>query len=171
MPKVWIGLGANLGDRLGNIVSALGAVAWLPDTRLLAVSSVYDSAPLGRPDQPRFLNAVALLETDLDPHTLLRRLLAIERKQGRVRGERWGPRAIDLDILVYEGMELSTEDLTVPHPGAAERGFVLVPLAEISPDLRIPGTGKAPAELLEELGDEARDIRCVSGPPIAWEPG
>lgn len=165
MPKAWIGLGSNVGDRLGYIEKALGMIGRIPETTLVAVSSVYDTAPVGRGDQPRFLNAAAEIATELEPSSLMRELLAIEDRCGRVRRDPWGPRTLDLDLLIYDDVEESSAELTVPHPRLTERAFVLVPLAEIAPDVVVPGTGKGVGVLEAELDVGPEDIRRVGGPP------
>jgi 2-amino-4-hydroxy-6-hydroxymethyldihydropteridine diphosphokinase len=124
-----------MGDRLEYVRRALGMMDALPDTEFVAVSSVYDTVPVGAAGQPRFLNAVAELSTDVGPVELLRKLLAIEASCGRVRTSVWGPRTLDLDLLLYDDVEIETEELTLPHPRARGRAFVLVPLAELAPDL------------------------------------
>lgn len=142
MENVYIGLGSNLADPNAQVEVALAVLAKLPATRLVARSRRYRSAPWGRADQPEFVNAVAHLHTAMPPHDLLQALLAIERAAGRVRdGTRWGPRVLDLDILVYGDRVLNESGLHVPHPHLHERAFVLAPLAEIAPDLEIPGLG------------------------------
>jgi len=158
--RAWIGLGANLGRPEHSLGMALTALDALPKTRLLAVSTAYWTAPWGLPDQPEYLNAVALIETALEPIALLRALLAVESRLGRRRnGERWGPREIDLDLLVFDNQVLESEELTLPHPRLHERAFVLVPLAELSPELEIPGQGPV-LELLESLPeDELAGVR------------
>jgi 2-amino-4-hydroxy-6-hydroxymethyldihydropteridine diphosphokinase len=141
----YVGLGANLGDREATIRAA---VAELPG--IVGVSTLRETDPVGVIDQPHFLNGVAALETELSPRELLDVLLTVERHLGRERRERWGPRTIDLDLLLY-GDELIGEDgLTVPHPHLHERRFVLEPLAEIAPKLVIPGRGRV-EDLLAEL--------------------
>ncbi len=138
----WIGLGSNLEQPEHQVRSALDELAALPGTRLTAASSLYRSAPMGPQDQPTYINAVARLETRLTTEALLDALQAIESAHDRVRsGERWGPRTLDLDILLYGREQLSSPRLTLPHPGIAERNFVLYPLAEIDPDVDIPGLG------------------------------
>lgn len=139
---VFIGLGANLGDPVKTIKSARSAVNRIAGVRELAFSSLYRSAPMGPADQPYYVNAVMAVETTLEPLALLRELQAIENAHGRVRkGERWGPRTLDLDLLLYGDETVASDVLTVPHPGLADREFVLYPLAEIAPDLDIPGRG------------------------------
>jgi 2-amino-4-hydroxy-6-hydroxymethyldihydropteridine diphosphokinase len=127
--RAYIGIGSNLGDRAANAERALREMRALGS--VTRVSSFYRTAPWGKPDQPWYLNAVAQLETTLAPRTLLERLRAIETTMGRVRGERWSPRTIDLDLLLYADLEVDEPDLRVPHPYLRERAFVLVPLAEI----------------------------------------
>ena len=139
----YIGLGCNLGERLANLSSALQAIKALPDCKEVVCSSVYETEPMGPSDQPDFLNAVVSMQTQLDAHELLLNLQHIEDIHGRERkGERWGPRTLDLDILLYGDDIIETETLRVPHPGIAERSFVLLPLQELAPELMIPGVGK-----------------------------
>jgi 2-amino-4-hydroxy-6-hydroxymethyldihydropteridine diphosphokinase len=142
--SAYIGLGSNLGDRRAMIAGALEQL------RPRRVSAVVETDPVGRTDQPRFLNAVAEIETDLDAPALLDRLLEIEAGLGRVRRERWGPRTIDLDLLLYGGVQLTSERLTVPHPELPRRRFVLEGLAELCPDRNVPGLGHTVRELLEK---------------------
>jgi 2-amino-4-hydroxy-6-hydroxymethyldihydropteridine diphosphokinase len=132
----YIGLGANLGDREETIRTAAAALG------ARRLSAIRETAPWGVEDQPPFLNAVAELDTDLEPRALLERLLSIERDLGRVRdGRRWGPRTIDLDLLLYGDRVVDEPGLQVPHPLLHERAFALEPLAELAPDVRIPGRG------------------------------
>jgi 2-amino-4-hydroxy-6-hydroxymethyldihydropteridine diphosphokinase len=133
--KAAVGLGSNLGDRLGYLRRALDALKRL--SPLIAVSSLYETAPVGGPEQGPYLNAVAVIETDLGPEDLMAALLTIERMEGRLRRERFGPRTIDLDLIVYENASVSTDKLILPHPRADERRFVVEPLAEIWPDARL----------------------------------
>lgn len=136
----YVGLGSNLGDPVAQLRGALAALEQLPATRLVARSSFYRNPPMGPPEQPDFVNAVAGLLTTLPARELLAALQAIEDAQGRRRdGPRWGPRTLDLDLLAYGDLRLDSEALTLPHPGLAERPFVLVPLHEIAPGLRLPG--------------------------------
>jgi len=153
-----------MGDRLEYVRRALGLMDGLPDTKLVAVSSIYDTAPVGMTDQPRFLNAVAELSTGIEPLELLRSLLAIEGECDRVRREVQGPRTLDLDLLLYDDVEIETEELTLPHPRARERAFVLVPLAEVAPDLRFPGDTQTASERAA-LGDLGASVRRVGDPP------
>lgn len=163
--SVFVGLGSNLDDPRQHVLTALDALAQLEATRLSGVSSLYRSAPMTGPgvppDQPAYINAVARLESALPATVLLDALQAIEAGHGRVRdGERWGPRTLDLDILLYGDQRIDTPRLRVPHPGLAERNFVLHPLAEIVPDLDIPGLGplrellaRCPQTELEQLAE------------------
>jgi 2-amino-4-hydroxy-6-hydroxymethyldihydropteridine diphosphokinase len=155
MPLAYIGLGSNLDDPPRQLRAALAALAVRPALRLLAQSALYRSAPMGEPGQADYCNAVCCVETDLAPEALMAELLAVERAAGRVRnGRRWGPRVLDLDLLHYEGAVRHNADLTLPHPGIAQRNFVLWPLAEIAPALDIPGVGgiKALAERVGRAG-------------------
>jgi len=139
----YIGLGSNLSEPKRQLASALQALAQLPDTRVRAVSSFYRSAPIGFADQPDFVNAVAWVETTLEPRPLLEHLLAIETRHGRVRARRDGPRTLDLDLLAHGQARFDEPGLTLPHPRMHERAFVLVPLAEISRDFDVAGHGPA----------------------------
>lgn len=165
MAKAWIGIGSNLGDRESHIRKGVALMNALPDTVVVAVSSIYDTAPVGSIDQPRFLNAAAELETELTARSLLGELMSIEEECGRIRGDRWGPRTLDLDLLLFDELQLSGEDLTLPHPRMAERAFVLVPLAEIAPDLFVPGTGRVVSELLHSLQAPGSAVTRVCRPP------
>ena len=145
--RAFIGLGANLADPERQVRLAFSALEKIEQTSLIAKSSAYRTRPVG-PAQPDYVNAVAELSTALEPHALLNVLLAIERQGGRVRtGERWGPRTIDLDLLLYGDMEINEQGLTIPHAGISQRRFVLVPLVEIAPDISIPGMGEGAALL------------------------
>lgn len=146
MKTVYIGLGSNLAEPREQLKAALLSLARLPHSDLTLVSSFYGSSPVGGPpDQPDYTNACACINTRLSPETLLDQLQAIERQHGRVRTVRWGPRTLDLDILLFGEYELNTERLSIPHPRLTERAFVLVPLLEIAPDLCLPnGTPLAP---------------------------
>lgn len=147
--RAYIGLGSNLDNPAEQLRRALTALVRLPQTRLAGCSRFYRSAPLGPQDQPDYVNAVAALDTELAPEALLDALQAIEAAQGRVRLRRWGPRTLDLDLLLYGDDILATPRLTVPHPGLAERNFVLHPLAELAPDLVLPD-GRRLAALLTQ---------------------
>jgi 2-amino-4-hydroxy-6-hydroxymethyldihydropteridine diphosphokinase len=137
----YIALGSNLGDPVAQVTSGIEALAMLPDSRLALISSLYRTAPVGFLEQPEFVNAVAMVETALEPRALLAELLAIERRHGRVREVPNGPRTLDLDILLYGDTRRDHAELTIPHPRMHERAFVLVPLAEIAGDLAVPGQG------------------------------
>ena len=143
MARAYVALGSNLGDPRQQVLDALGALARLPATRMLARSRLYRTPPWGVLAQPPFVNAAALLETDLSPDALLDALQAIEQAAGRVRdGERWGPRTLDLDLLHMPGVGRDDARLTLPHPRIAERAFVLLPLNDLDPTLDLPGQGR-----------------------------
>jgi 2-amino-4-hydroxy-6-hydroxymethyldihydropteridine diphosphokinase len=144
----YIGLGANLGDREQALRRALDLVAAEPEVDLRSVSTFRETDPVGFVDQPRFLNAAAAIETDLSPRALLDRLLAVEGRLGRTRtGPKYGPRTIDLDLLLYGGETVDEPGLRVPHPRLHERRFALEPLAELAPELVLPGHGPIKALL------------------------
>jgi len=148
MPRVYIGLGSNLGNREATIQKALQLLAEMPDVNVVLVSSLRETDPVGYEDQPRFLNGAAALETELAPLALLERLQDVERQLGRVRsGPRFGPRTIDLDLLVYGDLQIDESGLEIPHPRLVERRFVLEPLAELDPELDVPGKGSVQALL------------------------
>ncbi|HET7315667.1 2-amino-4-hydroxy-6-hydroxymethyldihydropteridine diphosphokinase [Salinisphaera sp.] len=150
----WIGLGSNLDDPAGRIRRGVAEIAAAPGIELLAVSPLYRTAPVGGPaEQPMFCNAAAVLATELTPHALLDALQAIEAAHDRVRDVRWGPRTLDLDILAYDERRLDDRDLCIPHPRAHERGFVLAPLADIAPALRLGAHGR----VIDCLARVARD--------------
>jgi 2-amino-4-hydroxy-6-hydroxymethyldihydropteridine diphosphokinase len=148
--RVFVGLGSNVGDRLANLRGAVAALRAHGDIDVVATSSVYETDPVG-PEQPDFLNAVVELSTDLAAEELLRVVKRIEVDLGRIPRQRWGPREIDLDLLVYGDRRIESDDLVVPHPQIAARAFVLVPLEELAPALDIPGVGDA-SSLLARLG-------------------
>lgn len=150
MAAAYLSLGSNLGDREANIRKALGLLA--ENVRVIRVSSLYETAPIGMTDQGDFINAVALVETSLAPESLLRAIIGVENDMCRVRNFRWGPRVIDIDILLYDNAIVNTPELTIPHPEMMKRAFVLIPLAEIAPDLELPGRLKA-----SEAGKKLRD--------------
>ncbi|MGH8477990.1 MAG: 2-amino-4-hydroxy-6-hydroxymethyldihydropteridine diphosphokinase [Gammaproteobacteria bacterium] len=140
--RCYVGLGSNLDDPVLQVRRGLTALAALPDTEVVRPSSLYRSPPMGPPGQPDYVNAVCALATRLPAPRLFAHLQGIEKRHGRVRGPvRWGPRILDLDLLLYGDAELSGPDLTVPHPGLAERAFVLYPLLEIAPGLEVPTLG------------------------------
>ena len=155
---VYLGLGANLGDRAAALSSALEALA--PVVAIERVSSVWDTAPELVTEQPRFLNAAAAGWTALDPFALLGEVKRIEREMGRIPGQRYGPRRIDIDLLLFGQWRVDSKELTIPHPRLCERAFALAPLAEIAPDLRHPAAGHLIEELLRRLpqADIHRDV-------------
>ena len=172
MSTVYLGLGANVGNREANLRMALRGLFRM--SRVEAVSSLYETEPVGgpfdfaqgRPQQPPFYNAACRIETGLEPRALLRFLQSLEREIGRrPGGPRFGPRPIDLDILLYEERVVREEGLVIPHPRLAERAFVLVPLAEIAAEVRHPALGKPIAELLSAVGQEG--VRRIAG--VGWE--
>ncbi len=148
MVRAYIGLGSNLAEPQKQLRSALESMAEIPQTRLLHCSSFYRSAPVGPGEQPDYINAVAELETGLAPLQLLDQLQAIENAHGRERSVRWGARTLDLDILLFGRQRIDEPRLQVPHPRMAERNFVLLPLAELEPDLQLP-TGESIRALLQ----------------------
>ena len=148
MARAYVGLGANLGDREATIRRALELLGRDAHVRVVATSTLRETDPVGVVDQPRFLNGVAAVETRLRPRELLERLLDVERALGRTRdGRRWGPRTIDLDLLVYGDETVDEPGLRVPHLRLGERRFVLEPLAELDPELVVPGAGRVDALL------------------------
>jgi len=157
MTKAFIGLGSNLGEREAQIRRALEELGKLPRTSLTRVSSLYDTAPVGDIEQPRFLNAVACVATDLSAGELLWNLLLVEQRLGRVRAKakKWGPRTIDLDLLFFGDQVIEAPDLHVPHPEAHHRAFVLAPLAELEPDFVHPVFGETIAAMLDRLPPES----------------
>lgn len=162
MGKAWIGLGSNQDGPARQVRTAFDELGTLPGTRVLHRSRLYRTPPWGPiAGQPDYANAVAELETSLQPRELLAALQGLEDAHGRVRRERWGPRTLDLDLLLYDELTMETDDLTLPHPRIAGRAFVLVPLAELAPRLRVPGAGAA-AELL---------ARVDAAGVVPWEDG
>jgi 2-amino-4-hydroxy-6-hydroxymethyldihydropteridine diphosphokinase len=145
LTRAFVGVGANLGDRRATIAEAIGLLEGV-----LAKSDLRETDPVGVTDQPAFLNGAVVIETDLSPRELLETLLTVERRLGRERRERWGPRTIDLDLLLYGDETIDEPGLTVPHPRLHERRFVLEPLAELDPELVVPGRGRV-SDLLSEL--------------------
>jgi 2-amino-4-hydroxy-6-hydroxymethyldihydropteridine diphosphokinase len=162
LEDAYVGVGANLGHPAQQVRAAIEQLAMLPDTRLAAISSLYSNPAVGYADQPDFVNAVAKIETALAPRVLLDHLLSIERRFGRTREFPNAPRTLDLDLVVYAGLMLDEPGLTVPHPRMHERAFVVVPLAEIAPELVVPGhgpiaalVGKVDSGVLTKLTAEA----------------
>jgi len=148
----YVGVGSNLGDPAARVRAAFEALAGIPDTQLVATSRLYRTAPFGPVAQGDFINAVAGLLTRLDAAALLAQLRGIETAAGRVREQRWGPRTLDLDLLVFGDARIDSPELTVPHPGIAERAFVLEPLHDLAPTLDIPGVGRVET-LRSRLGE------------------
>jgi 2-amino-4-hydroxy-6-hydroxymethyldihydropteridine diphosphokinase len=149
----YIALGSNMGDREKNLKEAVKHIAALPQTKVIKGSSIYETEPVGGPKQRPFYNAVVKIETALEPEKLLQKLQETEAAFGRVRKEKWGPRTLDLDILLYDQQIIATDKLTIPHPLMAERAFVLEPLVEIDPEAYHPVLEKTAAELLREFTD------------------
>jgi 2-amino-4-hydroxy-6-hydroxymethyldihydropteridine diphosphokinase len=155
----YVALGGNLGDPRQQLLDAVDALAHLPRTQLLRRSRLYRTPPWGVLQQPPFVNAAALLDTSLEAHELLDALLAIEQRAGRVRAERNGPRTLDLDLLHMDGVQRADARLTLPHPRIAERAFVLLPLADLAPDLVLPGQGRV-ADLLAAV--DTQGCECLA---------
>lgn len=151
----YLGLGSNLGDRLGNLRQAVELLQAHPDIRITRVSSIYETAPVGPVEQPDFLNMVAAADTTLSPEELLSVALEIEGRLHRVRTIRWGPRTLDIDILLYGDCIVQQKDLTIPHPRMEERAFVLIPLLEVAGNLRIPGSGATVRDRIKEAPDRS----------------
>nr|WP_107728479.1 2-amino-4-hydroxy-6-hydroxymethyldihydropteridine diphosphokinase [Desmospora activa] len=154
MRRAYIGLGTNLGQRKTNLKEALIHLDRHEQMEVAQVSGIYETAPVGLLEQPDFLNVCAEVRTSLSPRELLEAMLQVERKLHRVRTIRWGPRTIDLDLLLLDHEVISEPQLTVPHPRMTERAFVLIPLAEIALDVVIPPTGRTVGEWLQVLGDK-----------------
>lgn len=153
--QIYIGLGSNLGDRLGYLDSALKELSTLPNLKIVGMSSVYETEPYGLKQQPEFLNMAVELESNLEPEELFIGLKSIERKLGRQGSERWGPREIDLDLLYFGERVVKGRELHVPHPEVDRRRFVLGPLNEIASTFTDPVTGKAISKLLAECPDKS----------------
>lgn len=164
---VYVGVGSNVGDALDHCRQAIQAIAADRRSRLLQCSPFYRTEPVGKKDQDWFINGVVAAETSLSPREFLDFLLDIERQMGRERGERWGPRVIDLDILFYGGKVLSEGGLQIPHPRLHERRFVLTPLRDIAPDLEHPLLNKTVSEILSELPAEEKVVPILE---IGQEP-
>jgi len=141
MATAFVGIGSNLGDRETNLTRAIDLLSAEDGIEVVAVSELRETDPVGPVEQGPFLNGAVEVETSLAPHELLGRLLSVENRVGRVRNERWGPRTIDLDLLLYGGERVNEADLTVPHPRLHERRFALEPLADLDPTLEVPGLG------------------------------
>lgn len=166
MALAYIGLGGNVGDRLDNIARARRGLALLPETVLLQDAPIYETRPVGGPqDQAYFYNSVSLIDTHLEPLQLLSELQSLERRVGRRREDetvRWGPRVLDLDILFYDDMVIEEINLVVPHPRMIERAFVLMPLADLDRDLMHPVLEMTISELLERMDEDDEGIHRIS---------
>lgn len=154
MFNVYIGIGSNLGNKIENCLNALKAISEF--TAIKMVSSFYETDPVGREDQPKFINAVARVKTTLSHHKLLDSLKTVERQMGRKNGRRWVPRIIDLDVLFYENLVMESEKLTIPHKELHKRKFVLKPLCEIEPDLEHPVLRQTVSKMLTNLKDNKK---------------
>lgn len=155
-----LALGANLGDRETTLDAAVAGLTATPGVRVVAVSPLVETDPVGGPDQPPYLNAVVLVDTTLGPHDLLAGCLALEAAHGRERDVRWGPRTLDVDVVDYGGMTLHSDDLTLPHPRAAGRAFVLAPWLAVDPDAELPsGGGSVPVADLLAVAADAGSVR------------
>lgn len=168
MSRVHIAFGGNLGEVEETLRRALAEVGRIPGTRVRRISSLYRTAPVGVTDQPEFLNGAVEVETSLSPPDLLAALLRIEKKLGRTRDVRWGPRTVDLDVVLWGDRVVDSADLEIPHPRMHERAFVLAPLAELAPGSRHPTLGRTVRELLGALG-ATDDLRCLGRPAWAAE--
>ncbi len=157
MNSVFISIGSNLGEKIGNCKIAIEEIAAF--AKIVKVSSCYETEPLGYEDQPNFINCAAEICTDLSPHDLLTKLNKIEDKLGRVRLEKWGPRTIDLDIIFYGEQVIKDDNLIIPHPRAHLRGFVLEPICEIAPEFIHPEYNLPIYELLKEIKDGKKVIK------------
>src|SRR5262245_36484274 len=156
---VYLGLGSNLGEREKYLNTAVGDLKKLRDVKVIWTSSVYETEPRGKTDQPAFLNAVVQVETTLVPNELYHKVKGIESAVGRNASERWGPREIDIDILVYDGLVFEDNELKVPHPEVEKRRFVLVPLREIAPDLVHPVSGLTVEEMADACSDSGKVVK------------
>jgi 2-amino-4-hydroxy-6-hydroxymethyldihydropteridine diphosphokinase len=164
--RVFLGLGSNMGERVSYLNRAATGIGRLRESRIVWASSVYETSPIGNTEQPTFLNAVIELETGLVPAELLGEIKKLEQSVGRVARERWGPREIDIDILLYDGLVVSDATVTVPHPELEKRRFVLVPLREIAPDVVHPVSGMTIEELAHACHDDGRIVKTQSR--IQW---
>ncbi len=157
-PRVYLGLGSNQGDRATLLEDALARLEASSRVRVTKRSSLYETAPVGLTDQPRFLNLVVEVETVLEPARLLDLVLSVERGLGRVRAQRWGPRTVDIDILLFGAVQMQTPSLTIPHPEITRRRFVLEPLLEIAPDAALPDGRRLDAFLAAVRDQDVRKV-------------
>ena len=164
--RVFVGLGSNIGDRFKYLTDAAVALRALPDTSVVWFSAVYEADPWGKTDQPKFLNAACELNTTMHPSALLCSLKTIEQTMGRTSHEQWGPREIDLDILVYDGLVFEDDQVCVPHRDLEHRRFALVPLRDIAPDLVHPVNGLTVEEMAAACADQGRVVRTSYHIPI-----
>lgn len=166
MSKALIALGSNLGDSVNTLQQAISEISRLPQTQVDAVSNLYETAPVGGPEQNSFLNAAILISTSLEPRNLLAALHDIESVYGRTREIQWGPRTLDLDLIDYENFTSKTDELKVPHPLACERGFVLAPCADVAPEWKLFAPRHNCAltirELVAEMQMDVEDVRIIS---------
>ncbi|HEX3034160.1 MAG TPA: 2-amino-4-hydroxy-6-hydroxymethyldihydropteridine diphosphokinase [Thermodesulfobacteriota bacterium] len=160
MPVVFVGIGSNLGNRAENCATAIREMSNF--AKISAVSSIYETEPVGRENQPDFINCITKIETGLSPYELLLSLLSVENKLGRKHTQKWGPRIIDLDILFYDDLIVDSGELTIPHPRAHLRRFVLEPLSEIAPDFVHPTLKVSVSKLLEGLEDPKSVVKIGS---------
>jgi len=167
MARVYLGLGSNLGDREANLQGAVRRLG--EQVAIDALSALYETPPLGPPDQPWYLNAACGGVTALEPGELLAFIKGVEREMGRLPAVHWGPRIVDIDILFYDDLVLDSPHLTIPHPGIPHRSFVLVPLADIAPELRHPRLGESISALLKERLRHTDRVRRIVEPE-EWYP-
>jgi len=164
--RVFVSLGSNVGDRLGYLNRAASEIGKIPETKIVWSSSVYETSPVGSTEQANFLNAVLEVNTSLLPGDLLQEVKGLEQKVGRTPGTHWGPREIDIDILLYDGVTARDGTVTVPHPELEKRRFVLVPLREIAPDVVHPVSGLTVEELAHACRDTGRVVKIQAR--IQW---
>lgn len=164
MPVAFIGIGSNLGDRIENCINAVHEISNF--ATVLSTSSIYETEPVGKEDQPDFINCVVKIETELSPSGLLASLQSVEDRLGRRREERWQARVIDLDIIFYDDLIIETEGLTIPHPRAHLRRFVLLPLSEIAQERVHPVLKDSVSKLLDELRDTKSVVKVTEFPTV-----
>ena len=168
MNRVFIGLGTNMGDRESNLREAVTELRAMPENEIVSISSVYETDPVGYLDQGKFLNLVVCMNTKLTAQSLLNACMEIEQVLGRKREIRWGPRTIDLDILLYNQENIVTKNLIVPHPRMLERAFVIIPLVEIDKDIVLPNMEKPLREVMEDLPEKegVRIWKLINGEDV-----